>query len=387
MFSIEKKGTSIFFLLKPERSKTNPPTYDHLLLTLLDPFQSDRLLLLHSYSNSIFSSFIQRQTTLPPYDHFKHFFPIPIAGDFYNKMKNISICYNEHAIKVSDSYCSGPSNRAYSSSHSTPSIQNAVVCIYKIKLSTHKQFRIKLTWSKTQLNQGFSIGFNDYPFPSSKFIKNSGLLRKARGTKFFDFNNSKIEVIWDLYHARYETGPEPINGFYVVVLVNSELTLILGDLGQESEIKKRVSDLNVSEFSLISRSEHFSGNSVYATRAKFCDTGPGHDILIKYVDHDRTKVKSPVLSVYIDKKNVIEVKRLQWNFRGNQTIFVDGLLVDLMWDVHDWFYRPTTGYAVFMFRTRSGLDSRLWLEEKKIEQNEEDKVGFSLLICACKNPD
>ncbi|CAI0454141.1 unnamed protein product [Linum tenue] len=61
---------------------------------------------------------------------------------------------------------------------------------------------------------------------------------------------------------------------------------------------------------------------------------------------------------------------MQWNFRGNQTIFVDGLLVDLMWDVHDWFFHPeaTTATApaaaVFMFRTRSGLDSRLWPEEK-----------------------
>jgi hypothetical protein len=60
------------------------------------------------------------------------------------------------------------------------------------------------------------------------------------------------------------------------------------------------------------------------------------------------------------------VKRLQWNFKGNQTIFVDNLLVDLMWDVHDWFFNPASRYAVFMFRTRNGLDSRLWLEEKLV---------------------
>jgi hypothetical protein len=38
------------------------------------------------------------------------------------------------------------------------------------------------------------------------------------------------------------------------------------------------------------------------------------------------------------------VKQLQWNFRGNQTIFVDNLLVDLMWDVHDWFFNPTSRF-------------------------------------------
>ncbi|WJX44037.1 hypothetical protein P8452_31065 [Trifolium repens] len=80
-------------------------------------------------------------------------------------------------------------------------------------------------------------------------------------------------------------------------------------------------------------------------------------------------------------------KRLQWNFRGNQTIFVDGLLVDLLWDVHDWFFNPVSGYAVFMFRTRSGLDSRLWLEEKQQHSHNKDKdrVEFSFLIYACKS--
>lgn len=91
----------------------------------------------------------------------------------------------------------------------------------------------------------------------------------------------------------------------------------------------------------------------------------------------------------IDKKQVFEVKRLRWNFRGNQTIFLDGSVVDMMWDVYDWLFRPesaaetTAAVAAFMFRTRRGLDSRLWLEEK----TKQEKPGFSLLIRARKNPD
>ena len=66
---------------------------------------------------------------------------------------------------------------------------------------------------------------------------------------------------------------------------------------------------------------------------------------------------------------------------------VDGgffLKSGLAWDVHNWFFNPASGYAVFMFRTRSGLDSRLWLEEK-IAQKDKDRVEFSLLIYAYKN--
>ncbi|PIN01632.1 hypothetical protein CDL12_25857 [Handroanthus impetiginosus] len=297
-------------------------------------------------------------------------------------MKNIASCYSEHAIKVSDSYCSGSSNHAFSSSSSqlTPSTQNTVSCIYKVKLSNHKQFLVKLTWCSL-LNYGFSIGFCDYPFSSSKFSKNSRMIRSDRGVKTFELCGLRIEVLWDLSRAEYDSGPEPNTGFYIMVLVNSEVSLFLGDT---EEVKKRVSETQVSEFSLISRSERFNGNGVYSTRAKFCETGSCHDILIKCCGEDK---KNRVLSVYIDKKSVIEVKRLQWNFRGNQTVFLDGLLVDLMWDLHDWFFGPATGHGVFMFRTRSGSDSRLWLEEKNIVQNEGEKVGFSLLICACNIPD
>ncbi|KAJ6346323.1 hypothetical protein OIU78_008871 [Salix suchowensis] len=173
-----------------------------------------------------------------------------------------------------------------------------------------------------------------------------------KGSKLIESDTSKIEVFWDLSSAKYELGPEPVEGFYVLVMVDSEIGLILGDIGEETLTKE----------------------------ARFCDTGIQHDIVIK-CSGETEGLRNPVLSVYIDKKTVIRVKRLQWNFRGNQTVFLDGLLIDLLWDVHDWFFNPGSGYAVFMFRTRSGMDSRLWLEEKLV-QKEQERIEFSLLIYA-----
>ncbi|KAL0369562.1 UNVERIFIED_CONTAM: hypothetical protein Sangu_0274300 [Sesamum angustifolium] len=261
-------------------------------------------------------------------------------------MRDFASCFSEYAVQVSDTSCS-----SYSSSNSCispgliPSIQNAVSCLYRTILSSQKQILITLTWCKNSLSQGLNITFDEDPSTAFKLNTNSRLFRKLKGSKSIEFHNFNIEIFWDLSGARYESGPEPVDGYYVFITVDSELGPILGDLAQEASLKKLKSGTRTAKFSLISRQEHFSGNALYSTRAQFSDSGEAHDILIR-CGGDNEGVKYPVLSVCIDKKTVIRVKRLQWNFRGNQTIFLDGLLVDLMWDVHDWFYNPGPGYGV-----------------------------------------
>lgn len=298
-------------------------------------------------------------------------------------MKNIAICYSEHAIKVSDSYCSGASNNHTSSSLSAPSIQTAVTSIYKVKLSNEKHFLIKIGWCNPSTNHAFSITISDYPFSTTKLSRNFKILRRQRGSESLESAALTADVLWDLRRARFESGPEPVAGFYVAVLVNSELALFLGDMEQElTEVKKKCA-IRVPDFSLVSRGERFSGGGVYSARAKFSEAGSWHDVVIRFSGEEGTR--SRLLSVCVDGKSVIEVKRLQWNFRGNQSIFVEGLLIDLMWDVHDWLFNPSSlGYAVFLFRTRRGLDSRLWLEETGFDHQ---KLAFSFLVFACKNPD
>ncbi|KAF8395344.1 hypothetical protein HHK36_019290 [Tetracentron sinense] len=295
-------------------------------------------------------------------------------------MRDIGSCFGEYATKVSDSSCTSSSNQAYLSPNLTPSIQNAVTSLYKTRLSTQKQLLITVTWCKNLMDQGLSINFGDDPSSILKFNTNSRLFHKKKGIRTFESGSSKIEVFWDLTTAKYEAGPEPITGFYVMIMVDSELGLLLGDMIQELATKKLKTGIPVAQFSLVSRREHFSGNTRYSTKAKFRDTGKDHDILIRCSREDKG-LKYPELTVCIDEKKVIHVKRLQWNFRGNQCIYIDGVLVDMMWDVHDWFFNPGSGNAVFMFRKRSGLDSRLWLEEKLV-QKEHERVEFSLLIYA-----
>ncbi|KAK7404825.1 hypothetical protein VNO78_05807 [Psophocarpus tetragonolobus] len=312
-------------------------------------------------------------------------------------MRDIVSCFSENAVNVSHSSisCSSYANKGCISSSIAPSTPNSISSIYKLILSTLKQVLITVTWCRTHSNQGLTITFNNEDPPPFRLNTNSRFFRKKKGTKILepsspDSESSKIEIIWDLSSAKYESGPEPVQGFHVVIIIDSEIGLVLGDTSAEETLSKRLNfksnSTPLAKVSLLSRREHCTGNTVYSTKAQFCNTGTWHDVMIRCsVEKENEGLfRSPVLCVCIDNKTVIRVKRLHWNFRGNQTIFVDGLLVDLLWDVHDWFFNPSSGYAVFMFRTRTGMDSRLWLEEKS-PHKDKDRVPFSLFIYACNN--
>ncbi|KAI4385451.1 hypothetical protein MLD38_003474 [Melastoma candidum] len=252
-------------------------------------------------------------------------------------------------------------------------------------LSSQRKILITVTWSLTHMGRGLAIGFGSDP--AAEFglsMSGSRFSRKKKGKQEIEARDSRIEVFWDFSNATYDVGPEPLVGFYILVVIDSEKALLLGD---GPNLVKPLQ----SRFSLISRTEHCTGNALYSTRARFGDRGPVHDVVIKYVgDYEGGGFKGGGghrLQVWMDGKVVVRVRRLRWNFRGNQTIFLDGILVDMMWDVHDWFFNPgTTGHAVFMFRTRTGLDSRLWLEEKMVGRDDRDKAEFTLLIYASKTP-
>ncbi|CAL1373065.1 unnamed protein product [Linum trigynum] len=339
-------------------------------------------------------------------------------------MRSIATCYSEHATKVSDSYCSGPaSSRTSIPHHPIRPAPSSVTSTYKIIRNTSSPIFVTVSWSGCgRGGRGFSVSVTDKikssacHSPANSFHQ----LRKPKGSNEFEACGSRIELLWNLSPAFYETGPEPVSGFYVVVLVDSEPGLFLGDVeeieDEEGEIGFPKLGVNgekirlAAELSPVSRIEKFvsggSGHGSYSTRAQFSRVGEMHDVMINFGSGgDRSAAG---MSVWIDGRRVFQVRRLRWNFRGNQTIFLDGIVVDVMWDLHDWSFKETwegekeedgggrgggytaaatRGAAVFLFRTRSGLDSRLWLDEKILEQKKDpERAEFSLLICACKKP-
>ncbi|KAK9126482.1 hypothetical protein Scep_015328 [Stephania cephalantha] len=212
---------------------------------------------------------------------------------------------------------------------------------------------------------------------------------KEKGDRAIESCSSRFEVSWDFSAAKYNAeGPDPISNFHITVMIDSEIALRLGEAAN-------VTGSPTAEFSLVSRREHLFGRTQYSTKAQLCDSGATHDIVIRCTGNGKGKAcRDPELSICIDEMQVICERSLQWKFRGNRVIYIDGQLVDVMWNFFDWFFKKgssKTGSAVFMFRRRNGFHRSLWFEEQlelqeKTNLQECGGVEFSLMIYACKRP-
>ncbi|XLR07732.1 hypothetical protein S83_035670 [Arachis hypogaea] len=56
------------------------------------------------------------------------------------------------------------------------------------------------------------------------------------------------------------------------------------------------------------------------------------------------------MEIRIDGHLVIHVKHLQWKFRGNESIHLSKMRVEVYWDVHDWLFSPGLKHALFIFK-------------------------------------
>lgn len=98
---------------------------------------------------------------------------------------------------------------------------------------------------------------------------------------------------------------------------------------------------------LVARRECVVGRQACEGRARLAQGGREH-LVHAQVDESGSK-----MVVRVDGEVAVQVDRLQWHFRGNKTIIVDGEPVDVFWDVYNWLFGGFGGYAVFMFRSDS----------------------------------
>lgn len=300
-------------------------------------------------------------------------------------MRDFPSCFGENGVQVADASCSSVTVSKAS--------QNLVTCIYQCRL-LGKSCLITVTWSKNLMGQCFSVEIEDLSHQClCRVDVKPSLFSKRKGSKCLEVNSCKIDIYWDLTLAKFGSGPEPLEGFYLGVVCKGEMVLLIGDLRKEVFKKTNATPSSFNALH-ISKREHIFGKRVYHTKAQFSDNGLIHDLRIEC---DTVGANDPCLVVRLDTKTVMQVKHLRWKFRGNYTILVDGLPVEVFWDVHNWLFGTTLGNAVFMFQTCLSAE-KMWTSQtfsdpaiqpwpcsQSFRESKLPGPGFSLTLYAWKN--
>ncbi|KAF0935691.1 hypothetical protein E2562_035657 [Oryza meyeriana var. granulata] len=94
----------------------------------------------------------------------------------------------------------------------------------------------------------------------------------------------------------------------------------------------------MARVTLFARGEHVVVSSdaaviMHTAPSRFAEGWLEHEVSVSCASGGVDK-----LWVSIDGKHAVQARRLRWNFRGNQTVFVNGAPVDVMWDLHGWWF-------------------------------------------------
>lgn len=299
-------------------------------------------------------------------------------------MRDFPSCFGENGVQVADT--------SYSSVSLSRAPQNIVNCIYQCKL-LGKSCLIIISWSKNLMGYCLGVEINDLAGQGiCRVDVKPSLFYKRKGSKCLQVNSAEIDIFWDLSSAKYGSGSQPVEGYYIGVVCKGEMVLLVGDMRKEA-IKKANAVPSLFGSMFISKREHIFGKRVYKSRVQFSDNGQVHHLAIECETFGNN---DPHLVVRLDSKIVMQIKHLQWTFRGNQTILVDGLPVQILWDVYNWLFGTNFGSATFMFQTCSRTE-KLWASQtldpseppwpclqSSRESNSSDP-GFALTLYAWKN--
>ncbi|KAF5743721.1 hypothetical protein HS088_TW08G00308 [Tripterygium wilfordii] len=236
----------------------------------------------------------------------------------------------------------------------TKSGQSVFMSAYRTKIADHCRL-ITITWCKNLLLHGLSIsvegpdGENHY---SCKIELKPWYFWKKQGTKRFIVDGKAVDIFWDLKAAKFNGETEPNCDYYVAVVCDEEVVLLLGDLKKDAYRKTGCRPALIDPI-LVSRKEHIFGKKRFLTRVKFHEKGRFHEISIECKNRTNgngVKYAEPEMEIRIDGHLVIHVKHLQWKFRGNESIHVNKARMEVYWDVHDWLFSPGLRHALFIFK-------------------------------------
>ncbi|KAL3840842.1 hypothetical protein ACJIZ3_025433 [Penstemon smallii] len=227
--------------------------------------------------------------------------------------------------------------------------QSTVTCVYQSHISGFWR-NVTILWSKNYMNHSLSISVDsmeinrDY---TCKIDLKPWHFWAKKGYKTLDVDGNQLEAYWDLRSAKFSGSPEPTSNFYVALVSEEEVVLLLGDLKKKA-YKRTKSRPALVDGVMFYKKEHVFGKKSFSTRVKFDQRKREHEIV---VESSTSGTRDPEMWISVDGIVLIHVKNLQWKFRGNQTVLVNKQPVQVLWDVYAWlFCSPGSNHGLFIFK-------------------------------------
>ncbi|XP_071703946.1 uncharacterized protein [Rutidosis leptorrhynchoides] len=234
----------------------------------------------------------------------------------------------------------------------TRSGQSVFMSVYKTKVGD-QCWLITITWCKNMLLHGLSVSIDGPRAETTcKVELKPWYFWRKQGSKSFVLDGKAIDVFWDLKSAKFHGETEPISEYYVAVVYDDEVVLLLGDLKKDA-YRKTGCRPSLIDPVLISRKEHVFGKKKFLTRVKFHEKGRFHEISIEAKNINMDHGVDSEMEIRIDGHLMIHVKHLQWKFRGNESLNFKKVNLEIYWDVHDWFFSHGLRHALFIINLTS----------------------------------
>ncbi|KAL6619639.1 hypothetical protein ACP70R_034778 [Stipagrostis hirtigluma subsp. patula] len=229
--------------------------------------------------------------------------------------------------------------------------------VYRAKIAGHSRV-VTVSWSRDLLSHAFAVAISgaDGAAAECKVELRPWQFWRRAGSRRVELGGgastapAPVRVLWDLRRARFGAGiPEPRGGYYVAVEAAGEVVLVQGDMRKDA-LRRAACAPAEAEAVPVARREHVFGRRRFAAKARFHDQGAVHDIAIECGGGGEGGDADMEMTIGIDGEEAVQVKHLQWKFRGNQSVTFSRAKVEVYWDVHDWLFSAGTRPALFIFR-------------------------------------
>lgn len=269
------------------------------------------------------------------------------------------------AAKITDN----PKSIAQLKAAAASTSQSTVTCGYQSHVAGF--FRnVTVLWSKNLMHHSLTIMVssldNDMNYCCKIELLKPWTFWSKRGSKSFVVEGNLVEVFWDLRSAKMcsNGSPEPVSQYYVAVVSDEEVVLLLGDLKQKA-YKRTKSRPALVEGCMYFKKESVFGRKTFSTRASFDEQRKEHEVVVESSSGREAEEKDPEMWISVDGIVVIHVKNLQWKFRGNEMVLVDKTPVIVYYDVHDWLFGSSemAVSGLFLFKPLGGEEILSDVEE------------------------